>query len=211
MQIDNFESQIFEKMSEVATADDPAHDILHFKRVVKIAKQICKMEGGEVAVVVPAAWLHDFVIVPKDSPLRSRASTMSAEGAIQFLKSIGYPSQYFDQIAHAVAAHSFSAQIYPETLEAKIVQDADRLDSLGAIGIARCFATAGLMKRPFYSEDDPLCESRQPNDQANTLDHFFVKLFRIAETLQTKAGRAEGLKRLNFMREFIVQLSQEMR
>ncbi len=209
----NFQAweQIFEKkISEIATSEDPAHDLLHFQRVVKMAKQLCQSEQGQMAVVVPAAWLHDFVIVPKNSPLRSQASKLSAEKAIEFLRSVDYPQEHFESISHAIEAHSFSANIETKTLEARIVQDADRLDGLGAIGIARCFATAGLLKRSFYSADDPFCETRAPDDLNFTVDHFYKKLFKTAETLKTKAGIQEGAKRTSEMKHFLSTLREEI-
>jgi uncharacterized protein len=206
----NWEELFAAKISGIATADDPAHDLLHFKRVVAMAKKLCAEEGANPAVVIPAAWLHDFVIVPKDSPLRSKASKLSAERAIEYLRSIGYPEEHFEAIAHAIEGHSFSANIEIRTPEAAIVQDADRLDGLGAIGIARCFATAGLLKRAFYSDDDPFCETRPPEDREFTIDHFFVKIFKTAETLKTKAGREEGRRRADLMRAYLGALEKEI-
>lgn len=199
-----------QKICQVATKADPSHDILHFKRVVNMAKKICRAENGRPEVVIPAAWLHDLVNVPKNHPDRKRASRLSAEAAIQFLREIGYDSQYFGDIAHAIEAHSFSANITPRTLEAKIVQDADRLDGIGAIGVARCFATAGLMGRALYSENDPTCTSRTPDDTLFTVDHFFAKLFKITETLQTETSRQEGRRRLEMMRAFLNELYREI-
>lgn len=161
-------------------------------------------------MVIPAAWLHDFVIVPKNDPRRSQASKLSAEAALLFLSEIGYPERHYPAIAHAIEAHSFSARVKPLTLEAQIVQDADRLDGLGAIGIARCFATAGLLKRAFYSEEDPFCETRTPSDREFTTDHFFAKLFKVAETLQTPGGRREGARRARVMRDFLASLKSEI-
>lgn len=204
------ENILEKKISEIASADDPAHDLLHFKRVVKLAKEICRKENAKAEVVVPAAWLHDFIIIPKNDPRRKQVSQLSAQAAVIFLKEIAYPQIYFDEIAHAISAHSFSANIETKTLEAKIVQDADRLDGLGAIGIARCFATAGILKRPFYSEIDPFCESRTIDDTQFTVDHFFAKLFKTAQTLKTDTGRVEGLKRVEAMKNYLKSLAQEI-
>jgi uncharacterized protein len=206
----NWEKQFANKISKIASADDPSHDMLHFQRVVKIAKEICKREGGNFEIVVPAAWLHDFVIVSKDSPLRHHASLMASEKAIEFLRLIDYPEKFHCEIAHAIHAHSFSANIETKTLEAKIIQDADRLDALGAIGIARCFATAGLLKRAFYNLDDPFCKTRAPDDSKFTIDHFFKKLFKISETLKTKAGIEEGQKRIEVMKVYLSSFQLEI-
>ncbi len=210
MDILKTEEILLQKISGIASSEDPAHDLLHFKRVVKTAKILCIQEGAKPEVVIPAAWLHDFVIVPKNDPRRSQASQLSATAAIQFLSEIQYPEIYFEDIAHAIAAHSFSANIATKTLEAQIVQDADRLDGLGAIGLARCFITAGLMKRPLYSELDPFCTEREPDDKNFTIDHFFVKLFKTADSLKTKAGRAEGLKRVEIMKKYLADLAAEV-
>lgn len=211
MESKNNWEQLFEnKIASIASGDDPAHDLLHFKRVVGLAKMICTKEDGRPEVVIPAAWLHDFVIVPKDSPLRKQASKLSADGAIAFLKTIDYPSDFHEDIAHAIEGHSFSANIEVKTLEAKIVQDADRLDGLGAIGIARCFAVAGMLKRSFYSETDAFCETRKADDSVFTIDHFYKKLFKTAETLKTKSGKEEGQKRIAVMKQYLTELKREL-
>lgn len=210
MNLANWETQFELKISEVASVDDPAHDLLHFKRFVATAKRLCERENGSYAIVVPAAWLHDLVIIPKNSSLRSQASRLSAQKAIEFLESINYPSECYDQIFHAIEGHSFSANIEIKTVEAKIVQDADRLDGLGAIGIARCFATAGLMKRAFYSAEDPFCHSRTPDDLRYTVDHFFKKLFKTADTMKTETGRNEAVRRIAIMKEYLAELQSEI-
>jgi uncharacterized protein len=175
-----------------------------------MAKKLCREENGRMEVVMPAAWLHDYVNVPKNDARRKQASQLSAQGALVFLKEIGYPAEYYDDIQHAIIAHSFSANVTPTTLEAKIVQDADRLDGLGAIGTARCFATAGVMRRAFYSESDPFCESRTPDDLKFTIDHFYAKLFRVAESLQTESGRRFGMKRVESMKRFLTDIREEI-
>lgn len=189
---------------------DGAHDLSHVRRVVHNALALAKTEGADLAVALPAAWLHDCVIVPKDSPLRSQASRMAADTAVTFLHSQSYPEQHLEAIAHAIAAHSFSAQIPPQTIEAKVVQDADRLDAIGAIGVARAFIVGGQLGRPIYDEADPFCEERVPDDFVATVDHFYTKLFKLAGTMQTAAGRREAQIRTQFMREFLAQLGREL-
>jgi uncharacterized protein len=210
MNLDNFEKLFSQKIATIASSDDPAHDFLHFKRVVASAKKICSEENAKIEIVLPAAWLHDFVIIPKNDPRRKMASKLAAEGAILFLKEIQYPEEYYSEIAHAIEAHSFSANIETKTLEAKIVQDADRLDGLGAIGLARCFATAGLMKRSFYSDVDPFCRERDVDDSQFTVDHFFAKLFKTVDMLKTKSGKVEGARRLEVMKRYLYDLEQEI-
>lgn len=189
---------------------DPAHDLLHLERVVATAKRIGPAEGADMAVVIPAAWLHDYVVVPKDDPRRSLASQLAAVEACACLATLGYPPELLPAIAHAIEAHSFSAGIAPQTLEAKVVQDADRLDGIGAIGVARCFACSGSMNRPFYSPADPFCAEREPDDARFTVDHFYRKLFKTAASMQTAAGRQEAEKRVEVMKRFLRELGEEL-
>ena len=194
---------------QMITADS-AHDRAHILRVVTTAKQIATAEGAQLAIVIPAAWLHDCVIIPKDSPDRHLASVRAAETAVSFLSGVGYPPEHLPPIQHAIAAHSFSAGITPRTLEAKVVQDADRLDALGAIGIARCFVTGANLSLPLYHMDEPFPATRPPADRHYSLDHFYVKLLRLAETMQTAVGRAESQRRTRFMEIYLQQLRTEI-
>ncbi|MBP6806589.1 MAG: HD domain-containing protein, partial [Chloroflexi bacterium] len=149
-------------------------------------------------------------IVLKDSALRSQASRLAAETAVTFLRAQQYPPQYLEAIAHAIAAHSFSAGIAPQTIEAKVVQDADRLDALGAVGMARTFMVGGALQRPLYHPSDPFCAARPADDAISTLDHFYTKLFKLAGTMQTAAGRQEAQRRTAFMQAFLTQLAGEI-
>jgi uncharacterized protein len=210
MSIQEWEPLLQARISEAVSSDDPAHDLLHFKRVVATAKSLCTQEGAKLEVVLPAAWLHDLVNVPKNDPRRKQASQLSADAAIDFLSQINYPEKYFNEIHHAIAAHSFSAEIETKSVEACVVQDADRLDGLGAIGLARCFVVAGMLKRPLYSELDPFCKDRSVDDQKFTIDHFYAKLFKTADSLKTKAGQQEGARRVALMKRYLDDLSLEI-
>lgn len=198
------------KAQELYPNSDPAHDFLHVQRVVQMAYRLCQLENANWNVVMPAAFLHDYINVPKNDPRRKIASRLSAEAAKEYLKSINYPLEYLADIEHAIEAHSYSANKQPETLEAKILQDADRLDSLGAIGIARLFATSTLMTRPFYNEQDPWAKSRVLDDKSFAIDHFYRKILKLVELLHTTAAQEEGAKRLTFVKTYLEQLKQEI-
>ncbi len=189
---------------------DPGHGIAHLRRVVGTALALAREEGASLEVVLPAAWLHDCVNVAKDSPERARASRIAAERAVRFLNDAGYAPEFLDGIAHAIEAHSWSAGIAPRTVEAKAVQDADRLDALGAIGVARCIAVGAALGRPLYEAEDPFCERREPDDRGSSLDHFYSKLLRLAGTMQTEAGRREAARRTEFIELFLQQLRTEI-
>jgi uncharacterized protein len=189
---------------------DPGHGIAHLQRVVATALRLAAEEGASAEVVLPAAWLHDCVHVSKDSPDRPRASRLAAAHAVQFLADAGYAAEHLDGIAHAIEAHSYSAGIAPRTVEARVVQDADRLDALGAIGLARCIAVGTALGRPLYVLEDPFCENRQPDDRGASVDHFYTKLLRLAATMQTAAGRREAARRTAFLQAYIAQLRSEL-
>jgi uncharacterized protein len=150
------------------------------------------------------------VAVPKDSPLRSQGSRLAAEAATEFLAEISYPDELLPEVYHAIEAHSYSAAIPVRSKEAAIVQDADRLDSLGAIGIARCLLVGGKLNLQLTSQEDPFCDQREPDDSQFTIDHFYAKLFKLPDTMQTEAGRAEAQRRARLMQRYLDDLRQEM-
>ncbi len=201
---------LFERFLSDQPGSDPGHGLVHVRRVVATASQLCAAEGARGAIVLPAAWLHDCVHVAKDSPQRANASRIAAARAVEFLETAGYPSGCLPDIRHAIEAHSFSAGIAPRTVEAKVVQDADRIDALGAIGIARCIAVGATLGRPIYQAADPFCTAREPDDAGSSIDHFYTKLLKLAETMQTVAGRREAERRSAFMRGYLEQLRSEI-
>ena len=193
-----------------STPADTAHDLSHVKRVVKNCSYLTDIEKANSLVTVPSAWLHDCVAVAKDSPLRSQGSKLAADAATVFLSEISYPEELLPQVYHAIEAHSFTADIPPLSLEAQVVQDADRLDSLGAIGIARCLVVGGHLNRPLFDFTDPFCDSREPDDSLYTIDHFYAKLFKLPDTMQTEAGRNEARRRAALMQEYLDNLRSEI-
>lgn len=207
--LSQIESQFLEFMQQEMQVD-AAHDISHAQRVVNTAKKLAVEEGADLSIVLPAAYLHDCFTYPKDHPNRKQSSIIAAKKAVAFLESIDYPQQYHDAIAHAIEAHSFSANIRPNTLEAKVVQDADRLDALGAIGITRCIQVSTEFDAQLYDDKDIFAQQRELDDKQFTLDHFQTKLFKIAETMNTESARREAQKRKAFMQAYIEQLHDEV-
>src|ERR1043166_6777930 len=197
-------------LAENQSATDAAHDAGHVRRVVANAKKLAEAEGAEFAVVLPAAWLHDCVAIAKNSPERSSASRLAAERAGAFLRDAGYPEEHIAAIEHAIEAHSFSARVVPETLEAKGVQDADRLEALGAVGIARTLITGGADRPPFYDLTEPFPTPRPADDRTSIIDHFFTKLLLLADTMQTASGRAAAQQRAKFLKQYLTQLGSEI-
>ncbi len=169
--------------------DDGSHDIAHILRVFRNAMRIQEAEGGDTRILTAAVLLHDCVAVEKNSPLRTQASRLAAEKAAGILESLGWSGDDIAAVSHAILTHSFSANSAPETLEAKILQDADRLDAIGVIGAARCFYIAGRMGSGLYDPGDPRAEDRPLDDKRFAIDHFATKLFKLADGFQTAAGR----------------------
>jgi uncharacterized protein len=192
------------------SAAEPAHDYLHVARVAKMAKKLCDAEGADAGVAVAAALLHELFNYPKGHPESRRSGDVCAEHAESVLRDAGCDAERISRVCYAIRVHPFSLGILPETLEAKILQDADRLDAIGAIGIARCFATCADMKRPFYDASDPLCRRRDPDDKRWGVDHFFTKLLRIGGSLHTRTAREIAARRTRFMTAYLDELDHDI-
>ncbi len=194
------------QLAAQAVADqgpDGAHDLNHFERVWRNAQTLlAQYDQADPLVVLAACYLHDLVNVPKDDPRRSSASRLSAELARERLAALGFPADKLAGVAHAIEAHSFSAGVPATTLEARIVQDADRLDGLGAVGLARMFYIAGRMGSALAHGSDPLALDRPLDDKAYSLDHIDAKLARLPGMMQTDAGRRLAEARLATLTAF---------
>lgn len=188
----------------------PAHDFSHVLRVVENARTLAKEVGADEEACTLAALLHELFNYPKGHPDSHRSGDICAEHARNLLEKEGVDAALVSTVCAAIRDHAFSKGAMPESLVGKILQDADRLDALGAIGIARCMATCSEMKRPFYSPNDPLCESRIPNDKEWGVDHFFTKLFRVPSTLHTEAAKKMAQARVETMKAFLAALKSEI-
>lgn len=189
---------------------EPAHDFLHVERVVANAIAIARAERAREATCATAALLHELFTYPKHHPESARAGDVCAEHARELLEREGAPSWLVSPACAAIRDHAFSKGVVPEALESRVLQDADRLDALGAIGLARMWATCADMKRPFYDPDDPFCASRAPDDKQWGLDHVFKKLLVVPEKLHTASARAIAAPRVAFLRVTLEQLRSEI-
>ena len=190
-----FESVAGALLAYATEGDDGSHDIAHILRVFRNAMRIHAAEGGDARTLAASVLLHDCVAVEKNSPMRAKASALAAAKASNVLAGLGWSQHDIDAVTHAITAHSFSANIAPETLEARILQDADRLDAIGMIGAARCFYIAGRLGSGLYDPFDPMAASRPLDDKRFAIDHFETKLFKLADGFQTEAGRALARER----------------
>ena len=190
--------------------NDAAHDFDHIMRVFKNAQNICKKENAHEKLVLSAVLLHDIISYPKSDKRSKLSSIKSAEESKKILKKFNFTKEEIHIISDAIRDHSFSRNVIPATLEGKILQDADRLDAIGAIGIARVFAVGGSEKRPFYNIQDPFCKGRTPNDKIWTLDHFYRKLLKLESLMNTKSGKIEAKKRTRVIKDFLNELKKEI-
>lgn len=194
----------------VAEKVDGSHDESHLLRVWSNVCAIRDEEGGDPEILVAATLLHDCVSVEKNSPFRSSASRLAAAKATELLTEMGWAEERIGAVAHAVEAHSFSAAITPQSLEARILQDADRLDALGMIGVARLFYVSGRMGGGLYDPQDPHATDRDYDDKRFAVDHFHTKLFKLAQGFQTRAGARLAQARHERMKRFLDELLEEV-
>lgn len=203
--IDSLQKQVKKRMN-----NDPAHDFNHIMRVYKNAQKLCKKEKANEKLVLSAVLLHDIISYPKSDKRSKLSSQKSAEEARKILKKLNFIPNEIQIISDAIRDHSFSRGKIPVTLEGKILQDADRLDAIGAIGIARVFAVSGSEKRPFYNIDDPFCKRHTPDDTLWALDHFYKKLLKLESLMNTKSGKIEAKKRTKILKDFLSDLKKEL-
>lgn len=194
---------------------DGSHDLGHFQRVWKAAQYIDREEGcvADPLILLTASYFHDLVSLPKNSPERSAASRLSAERTVMLLRDVftDFPPEKIEGVRHAIHAHSFSAQVTPLTIEARILQDADRMEALGAIGLARVFYTAGQLSQRLFDAEDPLAQERMPNDSQYSLDHFQVKLFKLPALMNTVTGRRLAEEKAEYLRQFLRTIEGEIK
>ncbi|MBX3221291.1 MAG: HD domain-containing protein [Labilithrix sp.] len=208
------ERGLWERLAVEARArakdSEPAHDFFHVERVVASAIAIARAEEASEPVAAIAALLHELFTLPKAHPDSSRAGDVCAEHARELLAREGAPAALVEPVSAAIRDHAFSKGVVPTALESKVLQDADRLDALGAIGLARMWATCADMKRPFYAPDDPFCAARAPDDKSWGLDHVFKKLLVVPERLHLATSRELAAERVRFIHAFLDQLRSEI-
>ena len=189
--------------------DDPGHDLGHLLRVALWA---VRLGGDDVdpTEAATAGLLHDIVNVRKDSPERAKASELCAAEAREMLNRHGFVPDAIERICAAIRDHSYTRGAVPATPLGRALQDADRLEALGAIGVLRAVSCGTRMGSTYFDPDDPWAEDRTLEDRRWMIDHFFVKLLKLAGTMTTEAGRREADWRTEFLRVFLRQLGEEL-
>lgn len=190
--------------------NDPAHDYQHIMRVYKNAIKICKHENVEQRLVLLAVLLHDIVSYPKSDKRSKLASLHSSKKAKEILGKYSFDKKEIKIICDAIRDHSYSKNKTPSTMVGKILQDADRLDAVGAIGIARVFSVSGSEKRSFYDVKDPFCRRRAPDDKTWAIDHFYQKLLKLESLMNTNYAKKEAKRRTRIIKKFLLDLKNEL-
>ncbi|PIG92852.1 hypothetical protein CSQ79_14880 [Gloeocapsopsis sp. IPPAS B-1203] len=190
--------------------DDPGHDWLHVMRVLKSCKQIGALVGADMQILASSALLHDLINVPKNSPKRSEASTAAAKASEDILRNAGYDDIEVQRIQRVIIEHSYSLGYPPSSIESAVLQDADRLDALGAIGIFRAATCGCRLGAAYYHLDDPFASDRVLDDQQYTVDHFFTKLLDLGKQMNTAPAQAIAEHRVSFLRDFLTELRLEI-
>ncbi len=188
------------------------HDWHHIERVYRMALHLSEKEGGNTKIIASAALLHDI----SDHKFNGGDFNLGGKKATEILSSLSYEEQEIKHISNIVSSVSFGGNKFISkelTLEGKIVQDADRLDALGAIGIARTFAYGGFAKQPIYNPDIPpqkhLSAEEYLNNKTHTINHFYEKLLLLKDKMNTFTAKQIALERHIYLESYLIQFFKE--
>ncbi len=199
-----------DQLEAEGVARDSAHDLSHSLRVARLAHRIAMAESADGEVTVAAALLHDLVWVPKNHPDSPRTAEMSAERVPALCSGLPALEAKANRIAACVLTHSFTGGGVAASLEARVVQDADRLEAIGAIGLARVFATGASFGAALWHSSDPWAATRDLDDKAYSLDHFERKLLKLAAAMNTATARELAVGRQRALLEYLAALKEEL-
>lgn len=197
-------------IKEVFQNDFSGHDLFHSMRVYRTAINIAEVEHADMEVVALAALLHDV-----DDRKLSPMTAEKKENAARFMRSQNVPESEIRQVCQIIDEVSFKGtdSVRPSTPEGKCVQDADRLDALGAIGIARTFAYGGSHNRAIYDPELPprtaMNQVQYYSSKSTSLNHFYEKLFLLEGMMNTETGKAIARKRTQYMQQFVDEFLNE--
>jgi len=197
---------------------DSVHDFDHVLRVLAMAEHLAALEGADLQIVRQAALLHDIQRAEDDNIRQAFAMQVAAGAdhallAAEAARSIlaGEDAAFIDAVAHAIEAHRFRNDIEPRTIEAQVLFDADKLDAIGAVGVARAFAYSGAHGLPLWGEVSPGYTPGVSADAHTPHHEFEIKLKHIRDRLYTAGGRRIAEERHRFMLAFFERLAAEVR
>jgi len=184
------------------------HDRSHVERVYNLALRIAKEEGADLDVVRAAVLLHDIARAMEDEGKIEDHAKESAKMAKKVLEEVNFPKEKTAGVIHCIEVHRFKKGLRAESLEAMVLQDADRLDILGAIGIARVFTRGGWSNMPIH---DPLIPPKKKYDgkSLSSVNHLYEKILKVKDTINTKTARRLAEERHRFVEQFLDRLLKE--
>ena len=209
---EEFFVELREKVVGYSEGINPCHDIDHTDRVVALSLAIGEKEGCDLEILRVAALLHDVARKEQDE---SRGQICHAERGAELsreiLKEMNYPGDKIDRIVHCIETHRFRKGSPPESIEAKVLYDADKLDSIGAIGIARNFSFSGSLGSRVHVSDLNLEDSEEYGKDDCGHREFLVKLVKVKDKMLTDSGKEISKERHDFMVEFHDRLIKEVK
>jgi uncharacterized protein len=188
---------------------DATHDFDHVLRVLALAERLAREEGADLEIVRTATLLHDVARGKAD-----RLTADHAQAGVEFARRLldGHPPEKVEAVVHAIAAHRFRSAPAPRTLEARVLHDADKLDAICAIGVARAFAFGGHEGQRLWAEVPPDYQESPETRQEHTPVHeYHIKLVKIKERLLTDSARRLAEERHSYMVDFYSRLDREVR
>lgn len=189
------------------TDSDAAHDFDHVLRVLALAERIGQAEGAAMEILRTAALLHDVARAEEERTGACHAR-VGAERASQILA--GHPADEVEAVAQAIASHRFRAEVVPQTLEARVLYDADKLDAIGAIGIARAYALAGKRGQRLWAETPAGSLAESQSTDYTPVHEFIFKLSQLKGVLFTATARQIAENRHRYLVEFFARLEEEV-
>ena len=194
---------------------DPVHDFDHILRVYSMAERLAQTEGGDLEIIRAAALLHDVQGGAPGSETRATHHLRSADFAGEVLAAEGWSAEKIAAVQHCIRGHRFRGNDEaPETIEAKIIFDSDKLDVLGAIGAVRVIAYATINGQPIYTEPSPLflqSGEKMPGEPHSAYHEYLFKLRKIKDRLFTQSARRLAMEREQYLDEFFRRLAAEMK
>ena len=204
------DSYVFEKMKERSEEffKHSHHSKSHVERVYNLAVRIAKEENADLDVVKAAVLLHDIARAMEDEGKIEDHATEGAKIARKVLEEADFPKEKIDKVIHCIEVHRFKKGMEAESSEAKILQDADRLDIIGAIGLARVFTRGGWSNMPIY---DPTIPPKEKYDgkSLTSVNHIYEKILKVKDTINTDAAKEIAEERHKFVEEFLERLMKE--
>lgn len=205
-------SELIQRVQTALENAEGGHDWFHIERVWKMSRQICLSEGGNPVIVELAALLHDIA----DSKFHNGNEELGVQKAQQIMRDLLFPEDIVASVSHIIANMSFRKEVggaQKLSLEGQIVQDADRLDAIGAVGIARAFNYGGYKNRKLYDPTIPpvklLSTEQYKSLSSPTINHFYEKLLLLKDRMQTNTGKALAEQRHQFMQDYLNQFFLE--